>query len=168
LYNPTVFEQGSQNSPSTNIRLCEIQLRDGRGRNTISTDLELFAQMRQRSNAVRNSHWRRLLYRPYDIHFVRFGVLRAGYHTGIYNKLWPYRPNSKSSRRGTTNTNFYSTLCYQWTAGHSSITFTITMTTRLLVAVRRSTACSEAGHQHICPTRSQPAARLGSPHNRRA
>lgn len=54
--------------------------------NLTSSSLRRFSQIKRRYEACKGYGLGRLLYKPRDIHFVHFGVLRAGFHTGIYEK----------------------------------------------------------------------------------
>ncbi|KAK3725471.1 hypothetical protein LTR37_000441 [Vermiconidia calcicola] len=108
-HKPSFFEL-CVNRSRTQITLGEIQLVDGRGQRLVKTDLELFvlskkegvlstfifitrikltgllARIRQRYDSARRKGIYKLLYRPMDIEFVRFGVRRGGSQTGIYEK----------------------------------------------------------------------------------
>lgn len=82
---PAYFEL-CVNRGKDKIQLCEILLTDVKGRKVIDKDMPLFAEIRKRYDSHRKRSLRGLLYRPHDIHFVLFGVLRAGVQTGIYDK----------------------------------------------------------------------------------
>ncbi|KAK3704978.1 hypothetical protein LTR37_013495 [Vermiconidia calcicola] len=84
-FKPCFFEL-CVNRSKTQITLGESQLVHSLGNRLIKTDMELFAQIRKRYDSARRKGLYRVLYRPMDIEFVRFGVHRGGYQTGIYEK----------------------------------------------------------------------------------
>ena len=102
---PAFFEL-CVNGSKTRVSLGEIAIRDVQGRFCINTDMQLFSKSRHclrivisnrylcRIPETINEEYNRLrrkglytwLYRPNNIHFVRFGVHRGGFQTGIYEK----------------------------------------------------------------------------------
>ncbi|KAF2110507.1 hypothetical protein BDV96DRAFT_604071 [Lophiotrema nucula] len=65
------FELCVNTGPIT-IALSELSL--GSAQPTIETDVQLFEIIHTRYNEIRKHNWRKLLYKPVDIHFVRFSV----------------------------------------------------------------------------------------------
>ncbi|KAK5119222.1 hypothetical protein LTR85_007836 [Meristemomyces frigidus] len=69
---------------SHSVSLGEIKLVDNNGIKLVQNDRELFRKIRKRYLQLARRGVYKLLYRPRDIHFVRFGVEQGGAQTGIY------------------------------------------------------------------------------------
>lgn len=81
---PPAFFELCVNRGDLQISLGEIQLVDALGQRLIYGDTMLISEIRKRYCDLRRKGLFSYLYRPADIHWVRFGVQQRGVETGIY------------------------------------------------------------------------------------